>query len=392
MIFVGVAVGGAIGMGFYFMRAKLWHAEKVTLEERLLHANEMLDRQKNDLDSLEARFKAISSDIVRQSREDFLNEAKPKIDENIRPLREALERYEKLAREIENRREEAYGGMKKTLSYLMDGQEKLTKETGSLNTALKSHSARGRWGEVTLRRVVEAAGMSPHCDFDEQSVLKTDGKDVQRPDLIVRLPRGRSVVVDAKVPLDAYMNAFESSDDDSRSRYMVEHAKSVREHMRRLGQKSYWSQFENAPDFTIMFLPGESLFSAALEIDRDLIEDGIRNGVIVSTPTSLIAILRSIELLWQQEKLAKNSVLIAESGKDLFDRLRVFAEHFAKMGVSLDRVVESFNSAVRSWESRLVPGARKLKDLGATKGTSVELPDVTQIEKRAGSLLEISDE
>lgn len=336
---------------------------------------------RSNLTNLQMMFKGISSDVLKQSREEFIKQAEPTILQSVKPLQDALKRYEDAVRLIENKREEAYGGLNSLLKLLQGGQAELTRETGSLVSALKSSQARGRWGEVTLRRVVEIAGMSKFCDFDEQATVGTeDGR--LRPDLVVHLPNNRKVIVDAKAPLSDYMNAVEAKDESSRAMHLLGHAKKVREHMRKLGAKSYWEKFGSTPDFVVLFLPGEAFFSAALDKDKTLIEDGMGMSVrvILATPTTLIVLLRSVLMGWQQEQLAENSQKISDAGKDLFERCENFAEHFSKIGQGLDRACKSFNQAVGSWETRVIPGARRLKELGATKNPDVDLPVVGQVE------------
>lgn len=376
----GLVAGLAIGLAIHLVRARGWEAERRLADARLADAKESLERQKADLANLQTTFRGLSLEVLKESREEFLRQAEPKISEHIRPLEEALNRYNQAITEIEGRRDRAYGGLQELLKSLQEGQTRLTKETGGLVAALKSPIARGRWGEVTLRRVVEVAGMSAYCDFEQQATVDGDEGRL-RPDLVVRLPAGRTVVVDAKAPLDAYMSATESGDDKSRNSLFEAHAQAVRDHMRKLGQKAYWQQFENAPDFVVLFLPGESFFSAALEKDRALIEDGMKSRVVVATPTTLIALLRVVAMGWQQESLAENSLKISEAGKELFERFTTFSDHFSKVGAGLDRAVEFFNKAVGSFETRIVPCARKLKELGATKETDAEIPSVEPVEK-----------
>jgi len=369
----GLIVGLLVGLVIHFI-----------YRERALAA------QRGEFDksmaSIQTTFRGLSSEVLKESREEFIRQAEPKISEHIAPLRDALNRYNQAINEIEGRRNAAYGGLQELLKVLQDGQRQLTHETSSLVTALKNPAARGRWGELTLKRVVEISGMSEYCDFDQQ-VTVDDGEGKQRPDLVVKLAGGRTVVVDAKSPIDAYWTAMEATDEALRISHLVAHAQAVRDHMRSLGQKSYWSQFENAPDFVVLFHPGESFFSAALEQDRDLIEDGMKSKVVLATPTTLIALLRVVALGWQQERLAENSALISDAGKDLFERCKVFSEHFSKVGAGLQKATVSFNDAVRSWETRLMPGARKLKELGATKSPDAELPDIDQVELSPRKLL-----
>lgn len=358
--------------------------ERAMAATRLHDAESEIARQREDFQktvaNLQVTFKGISSEVLRESREEFLKQAEPRIGEHVRPLREALSRYEEAIREIERKREHAYGSLNSVLDILKQGQHVLTRETATLVSALKSSSStRGRWGEVTLARVVEVAGMSAYCDFETQSSVNAEEGRL-RPDLVVRMPRGRSVVVDAKVPLTAYMQALEAVDEQHRATHLAAHAQAVREHMRALGAKNYWTQFSPAPDFVVLFLPGESFFSAALEKDRQLIEDGMQSRVVLATPTTLIALLRVVAMGWQQEQLAENAARISEAGKDLFERCGKFAEHFGNVGGNLERAIKAFNSAVGSWETRVVPGARKLKELGATRSPDAEIPAIEGVQ------------
>ena len=376
---VGVALAGLV----HLVRIKGCEAEHQLAEARLSDAEAALAREreerKHELENLQMTFKGLSSEILKDSRDEFLKQAEPKIGEHVRPLTDALKRYEEAIRTIETKREEAYGSLKGLLEVLRSGQTDLTRETGSLVAALKSPAARGRWGEVTLRRVVEVAGMSQYCDFDEQATVEAEEGRL-RPDLIVRLPGKRNVVVDAKVPIDAYMRAMDSSEEEVRIRHLCEHAQAVRGHMRALGKKDYWTQFDPAPDFVVLFLPGESFFSAALEQDRSLIEDGMASRVVLATPTTLIVLLRSVAMGWQQHKLTENSLRISEAGKELFDRCTTFATHLGSLGTGLEKAIKSYNSAVGSWEHRVIPGACKLKELGASKNPDQEIPEVKPIE------------
>jgi DNA recombination protein RmuC len=375
----GLAVSAALALVYIRMRASTWGRERELLSGRAADAAAELERERATFREIGAAFKGISSDVLRTNREDFLKQAEPALKEHIRPLADALARYEKALCDIERRREDAYGGMKELMGMIRDGQRRLSDETNSLVTALKSPAARGRWGEMTLRRVVEVAGMSEYCDFEEQKTVDGEGGR-QRPDMVVRLYGGRTIVVDAKAPIDSYLDAMEATDDAVRSAKLAAHAKAVREHMRSLGSKTYWSAIEQSTDFVVMFLPGESFYAAALEQDRSLIEDGMANKVILATPTTLIVMLKSVALGWQQQRLQENSRLISEAGRELFERCSLFADHMSKVGQGLDRVVETFNKAVGSWESRVLPSARKLKDLGASKDTNADLPEIEQVD------------
>ncbi len=374
---------------------------RVSAETRLEETKNNLEDQKRLLTDSEQKltntFKALSSDalndnnqafltLAQKTLENLLTEAKGDLGKRqqaiegiVKPLKESLDKYETQIRDVEKSRADAYGGLKQQLEQLTRTHQQLQKETANLATALKRPEVRGRWGEITLRRVVEAAGMSEYCDFIEQpSKDAEDGR--KRPDLIVKLPGARSVIIDAKAPLSSYMNAIEAENEDARKVCLLQHAQTVREHMKLLGSKLYWTQFNPSPDFVVLFLPGESFFSAALEQDRSLIEDGIANRVILATPTTLIALLRTVAYSWQQQQLTENARKIAQTGTDLFERVCKFAEHLNGIRNGIDGAAKSFNDAVGSWEHRIIPSARKLKELGAASPEQ-QLQDITPLEK-----------
>lgn len=359
---------------------------RVAADTRLEEARSALEREKALLTEATQRlsdtFNALAAEALKNNNRLFLDLARETLESQlaaargdlgrrqeaiaglVQPIKEALDRYEAEIRSLEQARREAYGGLKGHLEELTATHRELQKETARLVNALRAPQVRGRWGEITLRRVVELAGMSRYCDFEEQpSVATVDGR--LRPDLTVRLPGGRSMVVDAKVPLKAYLEAVEAVDETARQAALARHARAVRDHMRALSAKSYWNQFKPSPDFVVLFLPGESFFSAALEQDRELIEYGIENRVVLATPTTLIALLRTVAHVWQQEQLAVNAERIAREGTALFERLVVFSEHLDRMRDGLSKAVQSYNAAVGSWEGRVMPGARRLKELGA---------------------------
>lgn len=367
-----LAIGLGVGVVIYRPRLILARA-------RLSDVSAAMERQQQQFADLQTIFKGLSSEVLKESRDEFIKQAEPKIAEHIRPLEAALKRYDDALRAIEGKRDEAYGGLTGMLKLLQASQAELTRETVGLATALKSPVVRGNWGELTLKRVVEVAGMSEYCDFNVQ-VTSTSEDTRQRPDMVVRLPGGRTVVVDAKAPRNAFFEAMEAKDEKSRTSHFTLHAEAVRDHMKRLGQKAYWQQFDPAPDFVVMFLPGESFFSAALESDRTLIEDGMISRVILATPTTLIVLLRSVAMGWQQIQLAENSQRISDAGKELFERIGTFAEHFGKIGRNLGQATDSFNNAVGSMERMLIPGARRLKELSATKSPGADVPSVEPIE------------
>jgi len=366
-------------------RVEAEHGARLQAETRLESERKNLADQRALLDEAQAKlkdaFKALSSDALTASREQFIAQA----DQHLRPIQDALKTYEEHLAQIEKIRSDAYGGLKGHLDVLAQAHQSLQKEAHQLSTALRSPTVRGRWGEMTLRRVVEAAGMSPRCDFEEQaSVTTEDGR--LRPDMLIHLPGERTIVVDSKVPLAAYMDATEAAEEAARLAALARHAQDVRKHVRALSQKAYWDQFPTAPDFVVLFLPGESFFSAALEHDRSLMEDAMRSKVFLATPTTLMALLNVVAHGWRQQEMAASAERIAEAGRDLHERLRVFAEHFAKVGDGLRRAVGAYGQAVGSYASRLEPSARRLAELGASSGK--DLPEVPTVEGPARSLPE----
>lgn len=371
--------GLAVGLAALAILYSSWRARRQLLEERLSDTQRSKEESERAIADLRITFKGISSEVLKETRDEFLKQAEPKISEHVKPLATALERYERAIAEIEGKREKAYGGIASVLEMLKQGQTALTRETGSLVSALKSPTARGKWGELTLRRVVELAGMSRYCDFEEQKSSATEDGRLQ-PDMVVHLPGGRSVVVDAKTPMDAYWKAFEATTEKDRSAHLAEHARAVRENMRRLSLKSYWEQFDSTTDLVVMFLPGESFAVAALEMDRTLFEDGMKSRVVLATPATLLALLRSFAMGWQHEQLAENSQKISEAGKELFERCSTFARHLGSVGKGLESAVKNYNSAVGSWESRVIPGARALKELGAVRSPDAQLPEAESVQ------------
>ena len=330
-------------------------------------------------DKLAETFKSLSSDVLRQSNESFLQLAEESlghrqqaIEASINPLKEALDRYEQAAHTLETKREGAYGSLETQLRALASSSAELQRETGSLVSALRAPHIRGRWGELTLRRVVELAGMVAYCDFVEQ--VTVEGEEGRlRPDMIVRLPARREIVVDAKVPLAAYLDAVSAPTPEERAAGFARHASQVRQHMLTLASKAYWEEFGKAAELAVMFIPGEAFVSAAVEADPALLEDGMAKRVVVATPTTLVALLRAIAFGWRQEELATNAAQISELGKLLYDRLSTLGGHFNDVGRSLRQATAAFNNAVGSMESRVLPAARKFKDLKAATGEDLPL-------------------
>ena len=341
-------------------------------------------------------FQGLSANALRQNTESFLTLANDKfgelrssassdlanrqqaIDALIKPINEALTKVDGKLNEIEKERHGHYEKLTEQLRAVGVAHEKLHSETQNLVKALRAPSVRGRWGEIQLKRVVEMAGMLDHCDFQQQKTAETDSGRL-RPDMVVSLPGGKNVVVDAKAPLEAYLDSVEAADDAVRLARLKDHARQVRDHMTKLGSKGYWDQFAPAPEFVVMFLPGEAFFSAALEHDPGLIEYGVDQKVIPASPTTLIALLRAVAYGWRQEKLAENAQVISQLGRTLYERLATLTGHFEKLGGHLGRAVGSFNDAIGSLEGRVLVAARRFKEMGA--GSSDEIPRLDAVER-----------
>jgi DNA recombination protein RmuC len=369
-------------------------AERKTSDEKI----ELVTRASEELRNA---FKAMASDalksnnlsfltLAKESLERFQSEARGDLEKRqkavadlVAPVGESLKKVDEKIQQMEIARGDAYGELRAQVQSLITTQKELQSETGNLVKALRTPNVRGRWGEIQLRRVVEIAGMLSYCDFSEQETITSETGRL-RPDLVVKLPGGKHVVVDAKTPLQAFLDAFETTDEEARRLCLANHARQVRDHMNTLSGKKYWEQFESTPEFVVMFLPGETFFSAALEQDSGLIEHGVLNRVIPASPTTLIALLKAINYGWNQEKLARNAQQISALGKELHDRLRLLAGHITSVGTGLDRAVESYNKAVGSLESRVLVSARKFAELGAS--VADDIPELEPIETTARAL------
>jgi DNA recombination protein RmuC len=371
------------------------------LESERKSSDEKIELVTRASEELRNAFKAMASDALRSNNSSFLviaeetlkrfqSQARGDLDarqkavaDMVAPVRDSLDKVDAKIQQLEVARGDAYGELRAQVQSLITTQKELQSETGNLVRALRTPNVRGRWGEIQLRRVVEIAGMLSYCDFAEQESVTTETGRL-RPDLVVKLPGGKHVVVDAKTPLQAFLEAFETNDEDARRVCLANHARQVRDHMNALSGKKYWEQFEATPEFVVMFLPGETFFSAALEQDSGLIEHGVLNRVIPASPTTLIALLKAINYGWNQEKLARNAQQISALGKELHDRLRLLAVHIASVGTGLDRAVESYNKAVGSLESRVLVSARKFAELGAS--VADDIPELEPIETTTRTL------
>jgi DNA recombination protein RmuC len=378
---------------------------KTTLEmERSAQSDKLASLEKAQelaRSQLTEAFGNLSSQALKHNNEEFLKLAQENlkqfqikaqgdlsqkeqaIENLIKPIKDALEKTEKQIRVMEHERKEAYGALTHHLETMTLTQQALQGETRNLVNALRRPEVRGQWGEMTLKRLAELAGMVEHCDFYEQEHTQTED-GAMRPDMIVRMPGGREIVVDVKTPLDAYLSAVEASDEKEREAHLVRHSKNVRKRVQELATKAYWNQFKNSPDFVVLFIPGDQFLSAALDIDHALLEDAMQQKVILATPTSFVALLRAVAYGWRQESLAENAEHIRQVGEELYGRLATFADHLGKTGKSLNSSVQHFNKAVASFDTRILPSARKFTEMGIATKKTVE--GIDQIETAPRSL------
>jgi DNA recombination protein RmuC len=374
------------------------HAAVARLETKLAEEQRRHHESRAVLVEAERRFReafrALSAEALQQNNQAFLDLARTSLGQFqqaaagdlearqqavtklVQPIAQSLEAVQRQVGDLERQRIDAYAGLRQQLEGMAAAQEQLRKQTGSLVTALRAPTARGRWGEIQLRRVVELAGMLEHCDFVEQESVAAEGGRL-RPDLLVQLPGGKVVVVDAKAPLQAYLEAAEAAGPDEREQKLKDHARQVRAHVDDLSSKAYWAQFSASPEFVVMFLPGEAFFSAALQHDPELIEFGVGKRVIPASPLTLIALLRAVSYGWQQERLAENAQAISDLGRELCQRLGVWSGHLKGLGDRLRQAVEAYNDAVGSLEGRVLVTARQFDGLGVP--TPEELSGLAEV-------------
>ncbi|MBM3184315.1 MAG: DNA recombination protein RmuC [Chlamydiae bacterium] len=378
-IFVVLAVVGAL-FGFWMAFQRRLQSLDVKFNESLksllfdaLEKNSrlFLDLSKGSLEKFQEGAKA---DLEQRQRS---------IESSIGPIRESLKQIDIHQRELEKQRTGAYAALVQQLESMSGIEKELRHEMIRLTQSLRSPQVRGSWGEIHLKRVIELAGMVNHCDFSEQMTVANDGK-IWRPDVVIHLPGEKQIVIDAKTPLNAFLDASETEDEEIRKKKLQEHAMQLRRHLKELSLKEYWKQLGLSPEYVILFLPAEGFYSAALQVDPELIEVGADRSVLIATPTTLIAILRAVALTWKQENMSKNAQEIAQVGQDLYDRISIFCDHWNKVGKNLNSAVDSFNQSAASLESRVIVSARKLKETG--QYFQKEIPEAIEVEKIARTL------
>ena len=374
---------------------------RAAAEASLDAARKNLEEQRQLLDDarqkLSETFKSLSSDVLGSQSEAFLKLAsetfgklraqaegdlgkrQEAIGGLIQPLKEALLRYETEIKVIEANRQDAYGSLRQHLKQIGETQTQLQHETANLVTALRKPQVRGRWGEITLRRLAELSGMVSRCDFFEQQTVSSQDEGAIRPDMVVHLPGGREIIVDSKVALDAYLDSIEANGEELKQQHLIRHASQVRRHMEQLGSKAYWDRLPKAPEFAVLFLPGDPFLGAAVERDPTLIEDGMAHRVVIATPSTLIALLLAVYHGWRQEDITKNAEEISDLGKQLYKRVHTMWEHLDSLRSSIDKAVEAWNRVVGSLEHQVLPSVRRFRELKAT--TAEEIPELERVEK-----------
>lgn len=405
LVLTGIVIGALAGLWWGHrrsreldIRAALLEAEVKSQEqierERALSQEQAIERIRASFDTLAgASLRSNSEVFLKLAREHLgqhnqaaassLAEKEKAIEALLLPIRDALSRTERQIGSIEKERAESFGALRASLEAVTLGQQALQKETRTLVNSLRRPEVRGRWGEMTLKRLAELAGMIEHCDFTEQLHVRGEEGNL-RPDMVVHMPDNRDLVVDVKTPLDAYLEAIEASTDEVRDAALKRHAQAIGERVRQLGAKNYWSQFERSPDFVILFIPGDQFLTAALAETPSLLEDAIRQDVIIATPTSFVALLKAVAYGWRQTALAENAEVIRNLAEDLYKRLGVFAGHLNRLSRNLSGSVDAFNSAVGSLERQVLPGARKFTELGVRPDKSLE--PIETVDKLARTL------
>ncbi len=373
-----------------------------TIKKERHIAQQQINSLKEAEEAMTKHFKALSGDVLRHNSEEFRKQASNSFKQQqenteqsisglIKPITEALKKTEEQIQAIEKSRHEAFGSLSSQIRLVHESSQQLQSETRNLVTALRRPEVRGKWGELTLKRLVELAGMVEHCDFVEQESGIEEGR-VSRPDMIVRMPDQRELIVDAKTPLDAYLSAMEAQDAEQRQQFLVQHARNMRKRVDELSRKAYWSQFKNSPDYVVLFIPGEQFLTAALEQDSRLLEDALQNRVVLSTPTTIIALLRAVAFGWRQVTVAENAEKIQKLGEELYKRVTTFIEHLDRVGKNLHGSVDAYNKAIGSLERQVLPGMRKFEELGIQSKKQLEEPQsLAQVPRSAGHLVNQDD-
>ncbi len=410
--------GAVIGVVVCYLMMSHTHSKLknslLAYQTRQAIEKELNEKSKTEEEKLRQGFRdsfaALSSQALRENNEEFLklarenfskqqNTAESRLTEKekafsdmVSPIKEILKQTDEQLKKLEADRQQTYGSISQYLQNMTETQHQLQSETRNLVQALRRPEVRGQWGELTLKRLAELAGLVEHCDFFEQENLNT-AEGAMRPDMIIRMPDQRDIVVDAKTPLDAYLTATEQSNDTERKNHLLRHAKQVRERVKELSKKAYWSQFKNTPDFVVLFIPGDQFLSAALEQDHALLEDALAQHVILATPTSLVALLRAIAFGWRQQASSENAEAIRKLGEQMYSRLATFVEHMGRIGSSLDKSVDHYNKAIGSLERQVFPTTRKFKELGIeTPKSAAEIEPIEKSTRKPTSLLNTKNE
>jgi DNA recombination protein RmuC len=388
--FSGVIVGAALATAVLLLRQTRLTADAARLEAELEAARQSLNEQRTVVVQTQAQlrdaFAALSKDALKENRADFVQHA----ENLLRPVRETLAQVQTQLARVDNAREGSYREVRSELGILRDSQDQLRQAAEHLTRSLRSPNVRGKWGEVQLKRIVELAGMVEHCDFFEKESATSDTGGRQTPDLIVKLPGDATIVIDAKVPIDAYLAATNAKEEAQRAASLALHARQVRDHVRALGAKEYWKQFQPAPEYVVMFLPLEPLLQAAFEHDAALFEQAANQRVIIATPMSLLALLKAISSGWTQQSLAKNAEDIQQIGRELYDRLATMIEHLEGVGRNIKLAADSYDRFVGSLEQKVLPGARRFKELGVSSAKQIEAPDLLGVSVRRVSKSELT--
>lgn len=413
-LFVGIAIGIVLGL----VLATLWHlARQARMQEELAYAKADAEQARREVtakvaaqleigEQMRGTFAELAQKVLESNTEGFLSLAKARIEGSeqlirqlldqkgeaiateIQPVKELLEKYQQALQKLEIEREKAYQSLFERAESLQQSTDALGAETRRLVTALRQPTTRGQWGEQQLRRVVEMAGMLEHCDFDTQVSLVGETGTL-RPDLVVHMPGGQNIVVDAKVPLEAYLRVVEAEDDGSRSQALAEHARQIRAHIEALSKREYWRHVSPSPEFVVAFIPNDALLAAAFSADGNLFDDAINNHVLLATPATLIALLKAAAYGFRQEVLAENALAVQRLGYELYDRFTRFTQHYAKLGQALGRTVAAYNDSVGSFDRRLLPKAREFANLGGSKGTDrLEAPEQLTVTPRLPASLD----